>query len=102
MGGGGQADGPDVLVEADVGVQLHQGDVVVIGFIAEVFVGDDPSHPPLHCPLVGLTLHMQTQQRLPVVGFRVSASDETILLLTLSKCAVHRDLQVTTGITLLM
>ena len=28
VGGGGEADGPDVLVEGDVLVQLHQGDVV--------------------------------------------------------------------------
>lgn len=61
VGGGGQADGPDVLVEGDVGIQLHQSDVVVVGERVVVTVSDDPPHVPPHRPFIGLTLHMQTQ-----------------------------------------
>lgn len=76
VGGGGQADGPDVLVEGDVGVQLHQGDVVVIGERVVVLVSDDPFQVPPHCPFVGLTLHVQPQQGLPLLGLRVPATTQ--------------------------
>lgn len=42
IGGGGQADGPDVLVQGDLLVQLHQGNVVVVGKGVIVLVGNDP------------------------------------------------------------
>lgn len=73
VGGRGQTDGPDVLVEGDVGVQLHQGDVVVVAAAVVERVGDDPPHLPPHRPLVALTLHQQAQERLPLVGLRVPA-----------------------------
>ena len=73
VGGGGEADGPDVLVEGDVLVQLHQGDVVVVGRGVIVPVGDDLLYVPPHCPLIGPTLHVQTQQGLPLVSLRVPA-----------------------------
>jgi len=73
VGGGGQTDGPDVLVQGHVGVQLHDGDVVVVGYGVVVAVGDDPPHAPPHRPLAGLTLLMQTQQHLPLVGLGVPA-----------------------------
>lgn len=65
--GGGQADGPDVLVEGDFTVQLHQGDVVFIGQGVIVLVGNDPLYVPPLRPLADLTLRVQTQQGLPLV-----------------------------------
>lgn len=71
VGGRGQTDGPDVLVEGDVGVQLQQGDVVVVAERIVVGVGDDALHVPPHRPLIGLTLHVQAQEGLPLVGLGV-------------------------------
>lgn len=68
-GGGGQTDGPDVLVEFDFSVQLHQGNVIVVGHGVVAFMGDDPLYVPPHSPFVDLALHMQTQQGLPLVCF---------------------------------
>lgn len=73
VGGRGQTDGPDVLVQGHVGVQLHQRDVVVVGEGVVVFVGDDSPDLPPHRPLADLTLDVQTQQRLPLVGLGIPA-----------------------------
>lgn len=71
ISGRGQTDGPDVLVEGDVGVQLHKGDVIVVAASVILRVGDDASHPSAHRPLIGLTLHQQAQEGLPLVSLRV-------------------------------
>lgn len=96
VGGRGQTDGPDVLVEGDVGVQLHQGDVVVIREPVVTGVGDDALHVPLHRPLIGLTLHVQAQEGLPLVGLGVPESkpkpevrvQELLLVFTAYVCSV--------------
>lgn len=74
VGRGWQADGPDVLTEGDVGVQLHQSDVIVVGEGVVIVVGDDLPHPATHRPLVGLALHVQPKKRLPLVSLGVPAS----------------------------
>lgn len=73
VGGGGQTDGPDVLVEGDVGVQLHQGNVVVVVEVVVAVVNDDAPHVPPHRPLVVPTLHVQAQKGLPLAGVGVPA-----------------------------
>lgn len=71
VGRGRQTDGPDVLVEGDVSIQLHQSNVVVVGDKVVVLVDDDFLHLPLYRPLVALALHMQTEKDLPLVGLGV-------------------------------
>lgn len=70
--GGGQADGPDVLVERDALVQFHESDIVIIGLRVVALVNDDPLHALLHGPLAGLTLLVKTQKSLPLVSLRES------------------------------
>lgn len=70
---GRQTDGPDVLTEGDVSIQLHQGNVVVEGGGVVIAVGDDLLHVPLHRPLAGLTLHVQTKEDLPLLRLGVPA-----------------------------
>lgn len=72
MRGGGQADGPDVLVERDAVVQLHESDIIIVGLRVVARVNDDPLHAPLHGPLAGLTLLVKTQKSLPLVSLRES------------------------------
>lgn len=87
VGGRGQTDGPDVLVEGDVGVQLHKGDVVVVAAAVVARVGDDPPHLPPHRPLIGLTLHQQAQEGLPLVGLREPARKPDVKLKTVQVAA---------------
>ena len=67
VGGAGQADGPDVLVEGDGLLQLHQGEVVGVGLGVEARVGDDPLQVPPHRPLAVMALDVETQHGLPEV-----------------------------------
>lgn len=87
VGGRGQTDGPDVLVEGDVDVQLHKGDVVVVAAAVIVPVGDDPRHLPPHRPLIGLTLHQQAQEGFPLVGLRVPARKPDVKVKTIQMAA---------------
>lgn len=78
---GRQADGPDVLAERDVSIQLHQSDVVAVGEGVVIVVGDDPLHATPHRPLGGLTLHVQTKKDLPLVSPEVPAPTQLSPLL---------------------
>lgn len=76
--GGRQTDGPDVLIEGDVSIQLHQSNVIVVGGGVVIVVGDDLLHIPLHRPLTGLTLYVQTKKDLPLVSLREPAATHRI------------------------
>lgn len=78
---GRQADGPDVLAEGDVSIQLHQSDVIAVGKGVVIAVGNDPLHATLHRPLVGLTLHVQSKEDLPLVSPEVPAPTQLSPLL---------------------
>ena len=73
VGGGRQTDGPDVLIQGDLSVQLHQGNVVVVAAGVVVLVDDDPLHAPLHRPPAGLTLLVQTEEDVPLLRLGVPA-----------------------------
>jgi len=75
VGGIGQADGLDDGGEGDGALQLHHGDVVVVGVVVEVRVGDDALDlPRLHVGTVAVALVGQAQVGRPQAGVRVPAS----------------------------
>lgn len=74
MGGIGQADGPDGGGEVDGTLQLQHSDVVVVGEVIELGVGDDALDAPLLHHLVSpLTLVVKPEKGRPLLGVRVPA-----------------------------
>lgn len=69
VGGIGQADGLDDGGEGDGALQLHHGDVVVVGVVIEEGVGDDAlDFPCLHVGSVAVALVGQAQVGCPQAG----------------------------------
>lgn len=71
MLGGRQADGSDVIRVCDRTVQLHQGDVIVVGIRVVVRVGDDLLQVPLHHVLCGISLDVKAEVSFPSAGLGV-------------------------------
>lgn len=75
MLGSRQADGLDVIGVGDGTVQLHQGDVVVIGVCVVVGVGYDLLQGLLHHGTSNLTLGVKAEVSFP--GGRLVESEHT-------------------------
>lgn len=69
------ADRPDVVGVGHWALQLHQGDVVVVGVCVVIRVGDDPLQVPLHYILCVLFLGVKPQKRLPSARLGVSGGN---------------------------